>query len=803
MDLIEVQAKLPIEKLLELWGVKEERQSTKHIWYTCPFHHDTDPSFVVNKFDHRAHCFSGACVAHRPVDHVGLIELYEHLDTESAKDRLYEIIGEPRPINSLHDVLRKALMGLTTQLEERMPKEFFDGKGISPQTLKELCVGYSPSYAWFRANCLQDITQDAAAKLELFRTEMFDNAIIYPLFDGLGRMAGFRSRPQSSHAKYLANYPEYPLRSASVYGLHLVRGNQIILLEGPNDMLAWRSAGVKNSCAIMGTNLKQLDSYLTGRGFSDIVFVGDGDEGGRTAMYKAPDLIRVNVIPTPDPRKPMDPDEFAKLYGVVGISKLVNEAQYPLEMRIDSKLRLLPTNLTGKIMLIKSLAVDLAKGLHPIVVNKVQDKLAAALEIAKEDVISLFDLAEYDTTDLENKIVWHVFERGELADDIKTKLKSQMFGEPKSRKQFQELMDGHSPAELPNKSEGLTEGDVDKFLDLVKRRELKHILTKSAHSMSNLSEPLEDALNRALSKISDQSSGEIVVSTAGQLLELGLQTALDRAKNPGKLLGISFGKGFKQIDRVLQGLRPNCMYVLAATQGTGKSVLGLQWAKNMAFDQNIPVLWISLEMSDLDMSIRLLAKTTGISASKLMEGAAVTDAERGNMGEQPLKYRDAPLYVATCGGINIHQIVALVRKYKATKGVQVVFIDYIQLIDAGSKDQTMYERVGQISRLIKSSITMDKSIGLPVVAIAQLAKIAASKDVPTSEHIAESYKIAQDADALMTIKKLDEVMIHDYQAHGKNFGNLLLNIDKNRSGLDKQKIGLIFNSDDLTVREVL
>jgi replicative DNA helicase len=91
-----------------------------------------------------------------------------------------------------------------------------------------------------------------------------------------------------------------------------------------------------------------------------------------------------------------------------------------------------------------------------------------------------------------------------------------------------------------------------------------------------------------------------------------------------------------------------------------------------------------------------------------------------------------------------------------------------------------------------------------VVAIAQFNRAAAKHDTPTAEDVGESYKIAQDADVFMTLRQRTEAeMEKDKLTPGKNFGNAILNMDKNRGGIDKVICPLIFNKENLRFREVL
>lgn len=801
MELTQLQNNFSLLQLADALGLQPVRKTPRYIWYLCPFHEETEPSFVIDQQHRVAKCFNPTCIAFKPMQHVRLIQMVEHLPKNNAIDRLYQLAGADRPINSLHEILASVLSQFTQFLDDPVPSEFFKRRGIRPQVLKELQVGYSPSFARAK-QFMGNISMDDAAKLELFRAPMFESAIIYPLFDGLGRMAGFRSRSLgASHTKYLGNTASYPLQPSRVYGLHLVRNTrQIILVEGPNDVLGMRSAGLGNVVGLMGLHLKDIDTYLHHCGFDDIVLLADGDVSGKLAMAQAPDLVRVTQIPSSD-EQPMDPDEYARDHGTLAVAQLINDAKWPFLMRIEERMRTIPDTLTGKIMLVKTIARDLSDGLHPIIINKAQDQIAFALKIPKEDVTSIFALAEFDTSDLENKIVYHVASSGEFSNDIKFRVQPEMFSDPRLRAQYATLLRNQSPSDAVITTPGLMSGDIDLFVDLVSRRNMKKVLRQLSYSVSNLNEPVETAIGRVLDQVARYGSQDINVIDANQYLSLGVQNAIERAAHPGELLGISLGQGFHCTNQILQGVRPNAVYVLAASSGMGKSALALEWALDMAFRQKIPTLWISLEMSPLEMSVRALSKLTGFSATDILRGAA-TNEQAKNLEDMVLHNADIPFYLATCSAPTVEQVMLLVRKYKILHDIKVVFVDYLQLMRGGSQ-LTMFERIGYMSNMLKSQVAMDPKLSVPVVAVAQLNRDAARrKDVPTQSDVAESYKISQDSDVFMTIKQLSKREQDSNAMAKRNLGNMVLHIDKNRMGIGNRLIGLTFNQTNLTIKEV-
>ena len=794
-DLEELKIKFKLEKLADSLGFVQGYDSTKYSKYMCPFHSDNDPSFVVNKISQTCHCFNDACIAAKSMDHIKLIRLAKHLSEDEAVDYFYELAGETRPIDSMSDYLRRVMNRLQANVHMDVAARFFADRGITFEVLQELGVGYSPSYDWFK-QAIEDVPISEAARLELIQPHLFNNAIIYPQYDGLGRVAGFRSRPFVSSQKYYANAQGYPLKPSRLYGLHLVGSGQIVLVEGPNDVLGLRSKGIKNVAGLMGNKTRDIERYLTERGFSDITFLADGEEAGKEAILKAPPLVRVNQIPDG-----LDPDEYAHKFGLFGIVKLINEADFPFWLKVKSKLSTIPSDDRGKIMLIKSIASDISDGLPKIVLRKVKQRIAKVLEIEESDVDSIFELVQFDSSALEAKIISHLVLGGEFSEDIKIRSLPWMFGDPRYRKQYEDILKGINLSEYVTDKGLLTDGDIDRFLEISRRRRIKSIMNRAAGNIMNIAEPFDDLVSHTLSKLYDTSYRDIEIFSARQQLETGIRNAMERYNNQDRLLGISFGQYFPKTNETLQGLRPNTIYVLAASSGVGKSALALQWAMGMAYEQNIPVLWVSLEMSQLDISTRIVSKLSKVSAKRMMSGKLDSN-EVLNLGTQYEGYMQKPLHMVNLNGTTISQLVALVRKMKTTHGIQAVFIDYIQLIRGNPALSNSYERVGAISEDIKQAICQDKHIGLPVVAVAQLNRQSVKSSLPGGEHMAESYKVVQDADVIITLKKRSpEEMLAD-KAKNQDFGNLLMNIDKNRSGEDKQLQGLIFDKSSLVIKEV-
>jgi replicative DNA helicase len=794
-DLELIKHKLPIEELAVQFGIVLAVDTPKYAKAVCPWHDDHNPSLYVSKIHQTVHCFNAGCSAHKAMDHVKFIRMVKHLSEDEAVDLLYELAGETRPVDGLSDYLRRVLIRVQKNVTMDVPTAFFRGRGVSLETLEELMVGYVPTYSWFK-DAVADVPQDLAAKLELLQPHMFHNAIVYPQFDGMGRVAGFRTRPFESTQTYYSTSNSFPLKASRIYGLHLVRGSQIVLVEGPNDVLAMRSAGIHATAGLNGNRTKDTESFLTERGFSDIVFIADGEEAGRGAILAAPPLVRVNQVPDG-----LDPDELLVKHGPLAMLRLISEARFPFEMKLDARLHLIPNNDTGKIVLAKSIAQDLTEGLPQVVLSKVKDRVGRALGLRPEDVDQIFELVEYDTNATEGKLVSHMALGGVLTDDIKGKVLPWMFANPERRGQFEHLLTGKSLSEHVTDRGLVTDGDVDQFMDIARRRRLKTIVGRFSSQLMNLTHPIDDLVSEVMTRVQDLSLQDIEVTTASTGLKMIAQHAMERYTHQDELLGLSMGKRFPKINQALLGLRPETYYILAGNTGAGKSMLALDWAMDIAFVQRKPVLWVNLEMSDLSIFSRVGAKLSGVSSKRILSGKLESPEDHAQIATGLFRYYGRPLYVVSSGAMTVTQFVALVRKMKATHGIEAVFLDYLGLLRGNMAIHDTYQRIGLISQDIKNLVVSDKQLRMPVMAIAQLNRQAIKTSAPLAEHIAESYKIAQDASVVMTMKKRTPEEQQGDAGLNKNFGNVMLNIAKNRDG-DEAPVGLIFNNANLRLREV-
>src|SRR5580692_6279501 len=252
---------------------------------------------------------------------------------------------------------------------------------------------------------------------------------------------------------------------------------------------------------------------------------------------------------------------------------------------------------------------------------------------------------------------------------------------------------------------------------------------------------------------------------------IGLDMALTRAvemaaeayNRDGGLSGIS--TGITDLDGKLGGLHPSDLIILAARPSMGKSSLcaniAFNVARNYAWEPQPDgtrktvrggvVAFFALEMSAAQMATRLLAEVSGVPSDKIRRGE-ITAAEFGRIRDAATEIQEAPLFIDDTGGISISKLVARARRLKRTSGLDLIVIDYVQLVTAGqgSRPENRVQEVSQITQSLKS---LAKELNVPVIAAAQLSRQVENREDkrPQLADLRESGSIEQDADVVISI----------------------------------------------------
>src|SRR5271169_5035261 len=206
--------------------------------------------------------------------------------------------------------------------------------------------------------------------------------------------------------------------------------------------------------------------------------------------------------------------------------------------------------------------------------------------------------------------------------------------------------------------------------------------------------------------------------------------------------------GYVELDKLLSGLQPSELLILAARPSQGKTALALNLAENIAIRAGQPVAIFSLEMSKESLLQRLVASVAQIDAHKFRTGH-LSREDWTSMTDALGTISSAPLWVDDAGSISVLEIGAKARRLKRDKGLSLLIVDYLQLITARGRFGNRQEEVASISRGLKG---LAKELQIPVLVLSQLTR-APERDErgPQLSDLRESGAIEQDADVVMFI----------------------------------------------------
>jgi replicative DNA helicase len=222
---------------------------------------------------------------------------------------------------------------------------------------------------------------------------------------------------------------------------------------------------------------------------------------------------------------------------------------------------------------------------------------------------------------------------------------------------------------------------------------------------------------------------------------------LEKIFREGKsITGVS--TGYTELDKLLSGLQPSELLILAARPSQGKTALALNFAENIAIRAGSPVAFFSLEMSKESLLQRLVASVAQIDAHKFRSGHLSREDWR-RMTEALGTISSAPLWIDDAGSTSVLEIGAKARRLKREKGLSLVVVDYLQLITGRGRFNNRQEEVSSISRGLKG---LAKELQLPVLVLSQLTRAPEREERgPQLSDLRESGAIEQDADVVMFI----------------------------------------------------
>ena len=301
--------------------------------------------------------------------------------------------------------------------------------------------------------------------------------------------------------------------------------------------------------------------------------------------------------------------------------------------------------------------------------------------------------------------------------------------------------------------------------ELAVRRELMRLgqdITARAGSIAVEDDP-KDQITEAeqrLYTLAEQGSAEKGFVSFLKATTDAVQSALAAYQRDGGLAGIS--TGLADLDKKLGGLHPSDLLILAGRPSMGKTSLATNIAFNIAKAHKRGKLrdgsegsvnggvvgFFSLEMSSEQLAARILSEASQVPSENIRRGN-LTEAEFRRFVEAAKALEASPLYIDDTPALPISQVAARARRLKRTRGLDVLMVDYLQLLRGSSRDN----RVQEVSEITQGLKAIAKELNIPVVALSQLSRQVESRDDkrPQLSDLRESGSIEQDADVVMFV----------------------------------------------------
>lgn len=285
------------------------------------------------------------------------------------------------------------------------------------------------------------------------------------------------------------------------------------------------------------------------------------------------------------------------------------------------------------------------------------------------------------------------------------------------------------------------------------QRELISISTKtindSFEDTIDVFELLDNAEN-GLFKIAERNMGRSV-DRMGSLASKLLKQIEEMKDVEDGLTGVP--TGFTELDRLTSGFQASDLIILAARPGMGKTALTLSIAKNAALEFNKPVAFFSLEMSSLQLASRIISMEAEIPGSKLRNGQ-LEEYEWQQLHSAIERVADAPIFIDDTPGINSFELRAKCRRLKMQYDIQLVIVDYLQLMSGGGEAGKGGNREQEVSAISRALKNLAKELNVPVIALSQLSRAVETRGGdkrPLLSDLRESGSIEQDADMVAFI----------------------------------------------------
>ncbi len=388
----------------------------------------------------------------------------------------------------------------------------------------------------------------------------------------------------------------------------------------------------------------------------------------------------------------------------------------------------------------------------PPAAPEIEASVLGAMLIEKEAVAKAIEMLSSDTFYLkEHKLIFEamvsLFEAGEPVDTVT------LYEELKKREQLEEVGGAVYISKLSQNISSAA--NIEYHAKIILEKEILRGLISSSHEIAKAAysgtEDAFDILDNAERKIFEITESHLKKTFLG--MDKAVKDALEyiEAIHSNTNKKFSVPTGFYELDEMLGGFQKSDLVIIAARPSMGKTALALSLARNAAVDHKIPVGIFSLEMSTMQLIIRMLCAEGRLNAHQVRTGK-LPSTEWVKLSKNAHRLVNSQIYVDDTPAQTILEIRAKARRLKVEKNVGIIFIDYLQLMQGPAKVESREREISHISRSLKS---LAKELNIPVVALAQLNRMVETRTDkrPQLSDLRESGSIEQDADVVIFLNR--------------------------------------------------
>ena len=314
--------------------------------------------------------------------------------------------------------------------------------------------------------------------------------------------------------------------------------------------------------------------------------------------------------------------------------------------------------------------------------------------------------------------------------------------------------------------------------------EEKSLLRKLIHASNEISRKSYEATGDALDVLNEaekhifdivQNRNQTGLVPISDVLESTFSRLEMLYNNQGELTGVP--SGFTELDRKTSGFQKSDLILVAARPAMGKTAFVLNIAAYAAIHRQVPVAIFSLEMGKEQLVNRILSFEALVELEKMRSGK-LEDEDWKKLAHSLGALTKAPIYIDDNAGINVMEIMSKCRRLKMRRGLGLVMIDYLQLMQGRRQTENRQQEISEISRSLK---IMAKELEIPVIALSQLSRAPEMRSVehrrPILSDLRESGAIEQDADLVMFLYRDD---YYNQDSEKKNVTEVI--VAKHRNG---------------------